>query len=224
MKILLDPELAVMDMSWKTDMPRPVIGGNFYMGNQRDKLNNLISGDRKLVIHGCDISGNRHCGDLRDALACAYIDHHEVTITPDMIWFGLMCEASKIIKANVEYHRHLFSRSAEKIEICVGDFDPRSVIAALRPLVPEDVDKFLPKFTTSDEMSTAAICAAFADMVRPYYGISMYTCGIRAIEILGTREDWKKVLDNWVAITRGFLQHIDRRPGAYTGAHESSSG
>lgn len=201
MKIVLNPELERHDISWWPQLELPVIGAPCDTGFERNRDGSSKENDSITTTIAYDLPGNVHCGSLRRAISIAYMMHLEISISPDMVWFGLMCEVSKIVKSNIEWHRHLFSRSPERIEICVPSFDPEDLLNAVRDLVPQDIDTFVPKFSTTTASSKSSIIASFVDMIEPYYGISIFTCGIRAVNILGEREDWEKLLRLWQQVT-----------------------
>jgi hypothetical protein len=133
-------------------------------------------------------------------LEMCWANHYPVVLTPDIIWYTILCEIVGIVDKNVEKYRSLFSESKEKQDIIVHsgsltEIPLESVMEALRYKVPTDIEKFLPEFSTSGERSISAFYTAFADMVSPYYNYMMYVCGLPVIKILGTQEDWQGISD-----------------------------
>lgn len=146
-----------------------------------------------------------------DYVVYCWAGHRGVVITPDIIWFGLMCEIGKFVKEDPEKWRHLFSKSSEKQQIIVPSADPvwlplHLIVDQLRGLVPSDVDTFLPKFSTSNEDSTFAFYAAFADIASSYYDYGMLACGIPQIILEGTQDDWRQAMINWEAVVELFQE------------------
>lgn len=128
----------------------------------------------------------------------AYSHHQKITIAPHDIWYILLTEIASVIKGNVDACRPLFTRSPEKVTIMVQTDDVETinldaVIQQLRGLVPVDMNVFLPEFTTDTLGAKYARNAAFCDAVQHYYNYMTFCCGIPAIKIAGTVEDWAKV-------------------------------
>lgn len=124
-----------------------------------------------------------------------WAEHLGIVITPDIIWYTLLCEIASLVKSNPEQYRHLFSNSSEKQDIVVDSGDminmPLSTLVDMLKLyVPTDSDKFFQDFTTSSQRSRHAMRSAFCDMCSPYYNYMMLLCGFPAIDIRGTEEDY----------------------------------
>jgi hypothetical protein len=134
-------------------------------------------------------------------LETCYKNHLGFQISPDNIWYTIICELASHIKENSEEYRALFTNSSEKTLIRVQGYDPNvleliSIIKSLKEIVPTDIDLFLPEFTTSTDLSLMAFMTAFCDAMSPYYNYSMYMCGFRKVEILGTPDDWLKIINH----------------------------
>lgn len=152
-----------------------------------------------------DISGDVYHKNYMGYLERCWADHLVAVITPDIIWYTILCELTLLIAEQTETYRHLFTDSQEKKTITVLTGDPviiplDSLISELKKLVPTDVNLFLPTFSTSNERSIFAGYAAFCDMVSPYYDYSMYCCGIPRIDVRGTKEDYSQLMGSWVNI------------------------
>ncbi len=157
---------------------------------------NLTGKDLKTVRTVVD--GDYTHDNFLKYLGIAWNHHYGIKITPDIIWYSVLCEVALHIKENTEKYRNLFTTSDKKVEISIPTGDPElldlnTIIERLNDLVPTNVGTFIPTFTTSTEQSQLAFKAAFADTVSQYYNYSMYMCGIPKVEILGTKEDWEKV-------------------------------
>ncbi len=133
-----------------------------------------------------------------------YNGHHGYVLSPDMIWYTLMCEFAGHIKKNVEEYRAIFSEEMDMQEIsveqCSTEEFMKKIVAGLAGKVPVDIDTFFPEFTTSTEGSTFATMTAFADAVSPYYSYSMYMCGYPCVDVRGTKEDWEKIYVSFATI------------------------
>lgn len=121
--------------------------------------------------------------------------HFGAIIDPTFFWQMILCELAIIIKNNSEVYRHHFSNSQESQEILILIDDPiqinvKELCNCLRNLINEDINIFLPQFSTQTEQSNLAHCAAFCDAVSPFYHYGMYLCDIPKFKIRGSREDW----------------------------------
>ncbi len=134
-----------------------------------------------------------------------WADHLGIVITPDIIWYTLLSEVTILVKKNPEEYRKLFTHSDKKEDIIVLSGDPvvmplSSLSDALKDRVPTDTDVFFPKFSTRTPRSFHAFQAAFCDMCSPYYNYGMLLCNIPMIDVRGTLDDWKILLDKWIKL------------------------
>jgi hypothetical protein len=134
-------------------------------------------------------------------LSQAYSQHLKVEIAPHDIWYMIMTEIADIIKNNSEVCRHLFTSSDKKVDISVPTNDVTKidlslVVQQLHELVPVDVNLFAPQFSTLDQHSQLACYAALCDGLQVYYSYSTFLCGIPAIRVVGSREDWDLMVTN----------------------------
>lgn len=133
-------------------------------------------------------------------IAQAYNRHEKLRIAPHDLWFIFLTELAKIVNENSAACKSLFTTSDEKIEILVPTddptaIDPLAIMAHLERLVPTAFDAFLPELSTATMDVRLAMAATFADMVQSYYSYSTFMCGIPEIEVTGTFEDWKAMVD-----------------------------
>jgi hypothetical protein len=147
-----------------------------------------------------------------DYLEKCWADHLGIVITPDIIWYTILCEFATIVKNDSQNYRSLFTNSPEKKEIIVpsGDLSvmPLDVLTkALRDEVPSDTSIFFPGFQSFTPNSPHAFLAAFCDICSPYYNYSMYLCGFPLIDIRGVIDDWKILRDQWVQLKKVVQQN-----------------
>ena len=172
-------------------------------------LENDLKETHKLgnLILGVDKSDFKHLNYL-DYLILCWAGHYAPVITPDYIWYTILCEITQLISKNADKPeiRSLFTTQAEgKKEIIVQSNSsyrmPLDVLVnALKPHIPVGIDNFLPRFTTSNENTKMAFHAAFADAVSPYYNYSMLMCGFPKIVIRGELQDYAKLLGALVVL------------------------
>ena len=140
-----------------------------------------------------------------DLLAFAYSRHEVVRVSPHDLWFVFLGEVAKIVNKNSDSCRPLFTTSDEKIKILVPTDDPTTIdpmliMAHLQRLVPTDARLFVPTLSTMTPDVTVAMAAMFADAVQSYYNYCTFMCGIPAIEVTGTVQDWRTVTENAIRI------------------------
>jgi hypothetical protein len=141
-----------------------------------------------------------------DYLTLCWKKHYGIIISPTILWNMVLNNLAYKVNKTPDVFRKYFTKSEEKIEICIEQggnlIDVKLLIAGLQGRIPSKMleDSF-PEFTTDTEKSKIANYTAFLDMVSPYYNYSMYLCGIPKVRVLGTQEDWLKIMFNLGAIT-----------------------
>jgi len=123
-----------------------------------------------------------------DCLVYAHHNRAEIVLTPDIIWYTLLCELAGVIAENPDAYRKWFTdmplgegegKDKNKKLIKIGHVDNPDdlttyldrIILALKGLVPSGLaNSFLiDNFSTADWHTTLAQHAAFADAVHHYY-------------------------------------------------------
>lgn len=128
-------------------------------------------------------------------LSVCWANHYGAVISPDMLWHIVLCELSMEVSKNPETYRDLFSDSKEKQEISVLTDDPmvlpvEKVVEILKSKCNFNIDLFMLRFSTTQQMERFAFGVAFLDLVSPYYSYSMYCCGIPYVELCGSAGDY----------------------------------
>ena len=140
--------------------------------------------------------------------------HYGVIVSPTILWNMVLNNLAYKVNKTPDVFRKYFTESEEKIEICVEQggnlIDTKLLIAGLQGRIPSKMlrDSF-PEFSTDTEKSQIANYTAFLDMVSPYYNYSMYLCGIPKVKVLGTLDDWLKVMFNLGLITSAIPEFTD---------------
>lgn len=170
------------------------VGKEFFNKKIRSKSTKL----NLKTVRDCIPQPYLHFGYV-DYLRMAWRYHAGVVFSPDYFWQIFLTELAGHIKDNSEKYRTLFTKSEEKQLIVVNTNDPqlidlRLIMGELKSLVPTDIDLFLPEFSTTNFNASMAFSAAFADAMSPYYDYAMTRCGIPRVKVMGTTEDWDKVL------------------------------
>jgi len=136
-----------------------------------------------------------------------WADHLGVVISPDIVWYTLLCEVAAMVKTTPDSFRGLFTKSDKKEDIIVFSdsvivMPLNTLTRALKEKVPTDTDSFFPEFSTRTPQSFHAFQAAFCDMCSPFYNYMMYCCNIPLVDVRGTMDDWKTLEDKWKGLVK----------------------
>jgi hypothetical protein len=173
----------------------------------------------------------------------AFMDHRPLCLSPDAIWLMICQGVANHINAHAEQLRSRFVRHQGKIQIGVrrDDFvkgSPENPWAdaieefskKVREHIGSAYDLFEPAFTTTGPVERVAAGVVLLDAMQSHFTYDMDTlCGIPAITLEGTPEDWQAVADRadqfgsldlewWLEPLRGVLHqfvaaargHVDR--------------
>lgn len=160
-----------------------------------------------------DLNGTHFHQNYMEYLEIAWGYHYGVQITPDIIWHTLLSEIVQIVSEDPKKHAHLFTETPDKkqtIIIVSSDLvvmPLNDLVRAIKQLLPTNCDMFMPEFSTTTDRARMARYASFADLVSPYYDYYMLLCGIPYVDVQGTEDDWKKVLNSWQEISRIISGH-----------------
>ena len=163
----------------------------------------------------------------------AFMDHRPLCLSPDIIWLMICQGVANHINANAEDLRSRFVTHEGKIQISLrrDDFVKGSpenpwaeAIEEFTGKVQEHIgsafDLFQPAFTTTGPVERAAAAVVLLDAMQSYFDYDMETfCGIPAITLEGTPEDWQAVADRaeqfgsldlewWLEPLRGVLHQF----------------
>lgn len=161
----------------------------------------------KYMCDTIDMEAQHYHANYMSYLEKCWADHLGVVITPDIVWYTLLCEVAAMVKTAPNSFRSLFTKSDKKEDIIV--FSDSVIVmpldtltAALKEKVPTDTDSFFPEFSTRTPRSFHAFQAAFCDMCSPFYNYMMYCCNIPMVDVRGTMDDWKTLEDKWRALAK----------------------
>jgi len=154
----------------------------------------------------------------------AFAAHNPLALSPDLLMYLVLHEVALTVKQNPEKYRPLFSRAKDKQLVRVrhdglrlGEPSPWHEVVglfhtAMSERVPSNImDIMLPSLSTHTVTSQAGSLVAFMDAASPYYGYRVMTrCGIPSIRLLGTPEDYRKVLLSCAELAKLFDKHLGR--------------
>lgn len=143
------------------------------------------------------------------AIHHAFMDHRPLCLSPDTIWLMIIQGVATHINAHAEELRpRIVSHSGRiTIEVRRDDFvkgSPENPWAEvmhefseqIRAHVGEGIHLFLPCFSTTGQVERAAAEIVLLDAMRSYFNCHVNSyCGIPAITLEGTPEDWKSLVD-----------------------------
>eukprot|EP01122_Echinamoeba_exundans_P008202 TRINITY_DN2679_c0_g1_i1.p1 TRINITY_DN2679_c0_g1~~TRINITY_DN2679_c0_g1_i1.p1 ORF type:complete len:1318 (-),score=223.37 TRINITY_DN2679_c0_g1_i1:55-4008(-) len=142
-------------------------------------------------------------------LVLAYDAHLSVVLSPDMVFYTLLCELADTIKSNPEMYSRLFTQTPEEKSTTFffqkdpAEIDLDVVCDQLQASIPVDASAFRASFTTTDAASRLAMNAAFADAMGCYTFYVGGLCGIPRVRVLGSKSDWQQIeqkLEKWHSI------------------------
>lgn len=130
-----------------------------------------------------------------NVLADAYSRHIGLVINPHDIWFVILANVVSLMRRSPDDFRNIFTDSDQKKDLVIQqdhatDINTDVLLDALRAAAPVDISVFLPKFSGATPEANLAMSACVLDMAQHYYNYGMFCCGIPAIDLRGTREDW----------------------------------
>ncbi|MFT5684196.1 MAG: hypothetical protein ACI8RZ_005137 [Myxococcota bacterium] len=138
------------------------------------------------------------------ANAC-YDNHEPLSLAPEVIWFTILSEIARVVKADPVRFGHLYSRAPDERQIAQVRIDGfvygqpndwavgiAQFLPVLRGLVPDGLlDNTVPAFSTATPESDAVLLLAFMDGASAYYDYRMTSlCGIPRVRLEGTADDW----------------------------------
>jgi hypothetical protein len=139
----------------------------------------------------------------------AFMDHRPLCFSPDMIWLLICQGVANHVNVHAEELRPRLVQHRGQVTLVVrrDDFfkgspeNPWSEVfsefsAEIRRHVGPSLDRFLPDFTTTGPVERAAAEVVILDAMRSYFRYEVHTlCGIPAITLEGTPEDWRGVAE-----------------------------
>lgn len=151
--------------------------------------------------------GNSFIGTIQNC----YNDHRPLILTPDAVWLCITQGLSIHINQHFDkYKNFLFKDTTnEKVELLVRedslsykkDYWTKS-ITAISKKANQEVKKdyynfFVPKFSTSDSITKTVMEITMLDAFKQKF-IYLFEsgCGIPAITVKGTTQDWQWIYDN----------------------------
>lgn len=173
---------------------------------------------QQTVPHGIEACSRYHGRLVADiafhpviaTLHLAFSDHRPVCLSPDMIWLLIAQGAANHINAHAETLRPRFVQHQGKVRLEVqrNNFikgSPENPWAEVFPEFTEQIRGhvgdathhfFVANFSTTGAAERAAFEVVLMDAVQSYFTYELHTiCGIPALTLEGTADDWRAVLE-----------------------------
>jgi len=145
---------------------------------------------------------------LASAIKLAYSYHRTLVLRPDDLWTCITQGAGRHILKYAERYRYMFVNHAGKKMIIVSDLKDNwatgveHIVNEMSKVTKNDiVSTFTADFSTTDSASLTASYIVLMTAMKQYFDYEiMCLCGIPAVEMEGTREDWKRLIDKTVVL------------------------
>ena len=152
-----------------------------------------------------------------EAVHTAYQSHYPLTLSPDIIW---QCAAQGFaihVNKNAEKLRHMFVAHEGKNKLVVRmdsfvkgspDNNWEQAFGAFSDEIRKNVGAEIHDLLTSDFSTTGPVEKAASQIVlmntfKEYFDYELYTlCGIPSITLEGTVEDWKRLREKTLSLSR----------------------
>ena len=141
----------------------------------------------------------------------AYADHRPFVLSPDMIWLLISQGFARHVNANPEKLRHFFVEFSGKTTLEVQangnlldmsenkwtEIFPQFTSQIAEHTGEELIDILTCNFSTTTPVEKVVSEITIMEAMEPYfeYIVMVIVCGIPEITLLGTTEDWQKILD-----------------------------
>lgn len=140
----------------------------------------------------------------------AYADHRPFVLSPDMIWLLISQGFARHVHANPEKMRDNFVDFSDKLTLIVDSdkdileesINWEDIFPQFTSQIAEHTGEELINILTADFSTTTAVEKVASEItimeaMEPYfeYVVMYVVCGIPEITLLGTPDDWQKVLD-----------------------------
>jgi hypothetical protein len=164
-----------------------------------------IGANQAQLVRAPDFEDVSH--PLIEAVHTAFADHYPLVLSPDDVWLCLAQGFGMHVEANAEALRSRFVRHEGKLELVVvrdefvrgsPDNDWQGCFAewsdAIAAHIGKKRDLVVASFSTTGPVERAASELVLMSAMKSYFRLVLVTrCGIPAITLLGSVEDWRSI-------------------------------
>lgn len=144
------------------------------------------------------IDADFYCKGYLDYLYNCWNYDLGIEIAPCYIWNVILWRICQYINKDSERYRKIFTNSNEKITVeyipSGIDFNPQEFVSMIKDKIPSNIDVWFPEFEYQPDLYKDSMYGLFAEMVQKYYGCMLLGCGCPKIRLLGTKEEWMKII------------------------------
>ena len=152
-----------------------------------------------------------------EAVHTAYQSHYPLTLSPDIIWQCVAQGFAIHVNKNAEKLRHMFVAHEGKKKLMVRmdsfvkgspDNNWERAFGAFSDEIRKNIgaeihDLLTPDFSTTGPVEKAASQIVLMNTFKEYFQYGLYTqCGIPSITLEGTTEDWNKLREKTLSLSR----------------------
>ncbi|MDR1106955.1 MAG: DUF4419 domain-containing protein [Treponema sp.] len=146
-----------------------------------------------------------------DGIYYAYLEHRPIVLSPDAVWLLISQGFAQHVNANAEKLRHYFVNFDGKLTLTVMTSavtldNPDSPWETIFPQFTQQIAEHTGEelinllsadFTTTTIVEKVASEITIMESMKAYfeYAVMYVLCGIPEVTLLGTTEDWQKILD-----------------------------
>jgi hypothetical protein len=157
---------------------------------------------RRYVRLDCSADASKaactHTGFIQYLFKC-WAKEMGAVLRPDMIWYTILQEVARSVRASPEAFAHLFTQTPDEKQLIIlvtgspSEMDAERLSALVRKAMPEAgfADTVLnPTFPSAPPLAKYAVAATFCDMGSNFFNYETSFCGIRSLEVVGSKEEW----------------------------------
>lgn len=169
------------------------------------------------IEHNDELVGGQTANGLMNAFLTAYNTHNTLILRPDDIHIALQFIFTTIVNNNSEKMRYLFVEHEGKKELIseTSDIDFQFFANDFREQMkqnikdPEFIDILEAKYTTTTPLISTVSNMLTMDTLKAYFSFTcICSCGIPAIEMHGTIDDWQSLYDKYHS-SKTYFEAID---------------
>lgn len=165
-----------------------------------NKTRVVASSFRNLGTGGSDAVYPSSSSFVRSAIE-AWGRHSHLVLRPEDLWFTILVQINFFMQENAESVRHLFVSHAGKKPLTVWANSWPEVVEGFRAELQKNIktpwmsDWVSPGFSTSDEGDEQTATVLMMGLMKAFFEFEGgIVCGIPSITLLGTKQDWQRLL------------------------------
>jgi hypothetical protein len=166
--------------------------------------------DYKVIAHSSDAATEKvyRINGLVGAAIKAYNEHHGLVLRPDDVWQAIATQFALYVAGNAETLRPRFVDHEGQKELKVygrgslHSADYEMLAKAMSDEIVKNIKNplvtawLMPEFSTTTKTDRVTAAVTVMATMKEYFSFKFcLRCGLPSVELLGTVEDWEKLLD-----------------------------